>query len=81
MLSNCFLSLKKVHTFLKTKDSNLTIVPARKRSLTLQSKPVSSCSILSACGEQLVTILSVPTLYILENQQWFAPQSSLLHAE
>lgn len=81
MLSNFCKVSKKFTLFLKTKDSNLTIVPARKRSLTLQSKPVSSCSILSACGEQLVTILSVPTLYILENQQWFAPQSSLLHAE
>lgn len=41
-------------------DSTLTTVPARKCSLMLQFKLISSHSILSVCGEQLVTILSVP---------------------
>lgn len=66
---------RKSHFFIR--DFNLTTVPARKCSLILQPKTVSSCSILSACREQLVTILFVPTLHILENQQWFAPYSSL----
>lgn len=65
--------------FFLNKGFSFNNCPCQEMPPALQSRPVSSRSILSTYGEQLVTTLSVPTIHTLENQQWFALQSSLLH--